>query len=120
MDLKDTWKDVGKGLGFAFRDLGKAVIKSAKTGIDEMNNWANPPKEKLPEPETAETAEIPEGETAKIPEGETVEASETAEIPETADAVDTDSGEKTDDNVAPPKAEERKPRFTHDHIDDDD
>lgn len=118
MDLKDTWKDVGKGLGFAFRDLGKAVIKSAKTGIDEMNNWANPPKEKLPEPETAETAEIPEGETSEV--SETAVSPENAETPETTEAVDTDSGEKTDDNVAPPKAEERKPRFTHDHIDDDD
>lgn len=120
MDLKDTWKDVGKGLGFAFRDLGKAVIKSAKTGIDEMNNWANPPKEKLPEPETAETAEIPEGETAEISESETVEASETAENTETADAVDTENEENAVIDAAPPKVEERKPRFTHDHIDDDD
>lgn len=40
MNLKDTWKDVGKGLGSAFTDLGMAVIKSAKTGIDIVDEWA--------------------------------------------------------------------------------
>lgn len=118
MDLKDTWKDVGKGLGFAFRDLGKAVIKSAKTGIDEVNNWANPPRENLPEGKAPETAEIPEGETSEV--SETAVSPENAETPETADAVDTENEENAVIDAAPPKVEERKPRFTHDHIDDDD
>ncbi len=41
MALKDTWRETGKGLGFAFRDLGKAVIKSAKTGLEQADKWAN-------------------------------------------------------------------------------
>ena len=40
-DLKNTWKEVGKGLGFAFRDLGKAVVSTAKTGVDKVDDWAN-------------------------------------------------------------------------------
>ncbi len=49
MALKDTWKETGKGLGFAFRDLGKAVIKTAKEGIDQADKWAN--QEDYPKPE---------------------------------------------------------------------
>ena len=39
--LKDTWKKTGTGLGHAFRDLGKAVVKTVATGIDKAEEWAN-------------------------------------------------------------------------------
>lgn len=60
MALKDTWKETGKGLGFAFRDLGKAVIKTAKTGIDQADKWANGndnPQQKNDTAADAKTAE---------------------------------------------------------------
>jgi hypothetical protein len=40
-DLKDTWKETGKGIGFAFRDLGKAIIKTGATALNKANEWAN-------------------------------------------------------------------------------
>lgn len=40
-DLKNTWKEAGKGLGHAFRDLGKAVASTAKTGVRKVDEWAN-------------------------------------------------------------------------------
>ncbi|MBQ3527964.1 MAG: hypothetical protein IJA52_05380 [Clostridia bacterium] len=40
-DLKDNWKEAGKGLGHAFRDLGKAAVKTAKVGIKKVDEWAN-------------------------------------------------------------------------------
>lgn len=40
-DLKDNWKDAGKGLGHAFRDLGKAIANTAKTGVRKVDEWAN-------------------------------------------------------------------------------
>lgn len=40
-ELKDSWKETGTGLGHAFRDLGKTVIKSAKTGADKASDWAS-------------------------------------------------------------------------------
>lgn len=39
--LKDSWKETGTGLGHAFRDLGKTVIKSAKTGAEKATDWAS-------------------------------------------------------------------------------
>ena len=39
--LKNTWKDTGKGLGHAFRDLGKAIIKTGATAAKKADNWAN-------------------------------------------------------------------------------
>ena len=41
------WKEPGKGLGFAFRDLGKAIIKSGATAVKKADDWAN--KEDCPE-----------------------------------------------------------------------
>ena len=32
-DLRGKWKETGKGLGFAFRDLGKTIIKSGATSV---------------------------------------------------------------------------------------
>lgn len=41
MSLKDNWKQTGVGLGHAFRDLGKSVVKSVATGVKKVDNWAN-------------------------------------------------------------------------------
>ena len=40
-DLKTTWKETGKGIGFAFRDLGKAIIKTGSTAMKKADEWAN-------------------------------------------------------------------------------
>ena len=43
MALKDTWKETGKGLGHGFRDLGKAIVKTAAYAADKADEWANSP-----------------------------------------------------------------------------
>lgn len=53
-DLKDSWKGAGKGLGHAFRDLGKAFATTAKTGIRKVDEWANDDNDKTPENENTE------------------------------------------------------------------
>ncbi len=47
-DLKDnwkntgsSWKETGKGLGHAFRDLGKSLVKTASTAAQKVDDWAN-------------------------------------------------------------------------------
>lgn len=40
-DLKDTWKETGKGLGYAFRDLGKSLVKTGATALKKADQWAN-------------------------------------------------------------------------------
>lgn len=50
MSLKDTWKETGKGLGHGFRDLGKALVKTAAYAADKADDWAN-----SPEPEEGKT-----------------------------------------------------------------
>lgn len=55
MALKDSWKETGVGLGHAFRDLGKTIIKSVKTGAEKADEWANGDDEsKVKNEETAE------------------------------------------------------------------
>ncbi len=41
MSLRDSWKETGVGLGHAFRDLGKTLVKTVKTGAEKVDNWAN-------------------------------------------------------------------------------
>ena len=41
MSLKDSWKATGTGLGHAFRDLGKTIVKSASTAVNKADEWAN-------------------------------------------------------------------------------
>ena len=53
-DLRGSWKEVGKGLGHAFSDLGKTIVKSAATGVKKVDEWANSESEKK-EPEVVET-----------------------------------------------------------------
>lgn len=40
-DLRDTWKETGKGLGYAFRDLGKSLVKTGATALKKADEWAN-------------------------------------------------------------------------------
>lgn len=44
----------GKGLGHAFRDLGKSIVRSVKTGVDKADDWASSDDAK---PEEAPKAE---------------------------------------------------------------
>ncbi len=54
-DLKDTWKETGVGLGHAFRDLGKSIIKSGAHAVKKADEWANSDeKEEKPEEKTEE------------------------------------------------------------------
>lgn len=45
-DLKGTWKETGTGLGHAFRDLGKTLIKTGATAVKKADKWANGEEEK--------------------------------------------------------------------------
>ncbi|MBR4434816.1 MAG: hypothetical protein IKS90_01820 [Clostridia bacterium] len=36
MSNKENWKDAGKGIGKSFLGLGKALLKTARKGIDEV------------------------------------------------------------------------------------
>ena len=49
MSLRDNWKETGKGLGFAFRDLGKTLVKTASTAVNKADQWANGDDEKKEE-----------------------------------------------------------------------
>lgn len=40
-DLKDSWKETGVGLGHAFRDLGKTLIKTGSNAAKKVDAWAN-------------------------------------------------------------------------------
>ena len=37
--LKEDWKIVGKELGATFEDLGRAVFKTAKLGVQKLEMW---------------------------------------------------------------------------------
>ena len=56
-DLKDSWKETGIGLGHAFRDLGKALIKTGATAAKKVDNWANSEDEQPEEKPTETPAE---------------------------------------------------------------
>lgn len=55
-DLKDSWKETGVGLGHAFRDLGKTLIKTGAKAVKKADEWANSDEEaqETPAEETAE------------------------------------------------------------------
>ncbi len=47
MALKDDWKNTGKGLGGAFKELGLNVVRSVKTGFDKAEEtMSNDPEKK--------------------------------------------------------------------------
>ena len=39
--LKDSWKETGVGLGHAFRDLGKTLVKTGAKAVKKADEWAN-------------------------------------------------------------------------------
>lgn len=41
MSLRDQWKQTGTGLGHAFRDLGKTLVKSATNVARKAESWAD-------------------------------------------------------------------------------
>ncbi|MBQ3146438.1 MAG: hypothetical protein IJB91_01770 [Oscillospiraceae bacterium] len=53
-DLKDSWKETGVGLGHAFRDLGKTLIKTGTKAVKKVDDWASREEEEQEEkkPET--------------------------------------------------------------------
>lgn len=51
MSLKDSWKSTGTGLGHAFRDLGKTLVKTASTAVNKADEWANSDDENQEKPE---------------------------------------------------------------------
>lgn len=61
-DLRSSWKNTGKGLGHAFRDLGKTLVRTAATGVKKVDNWANPEEEKETQNVEAETEKAEESE----------------------------------------------------------
>ena len=38
--LKESWKETGKNLGGAFKQLGKSIVKSGATVVNKANDWA--------------------------------------------------------------------------------
>ncbi len=40
-DLRGTWKETGKSLGHAFKDLGKTLIRTGSTAVKKADEWAN-------------------------------------------------------------------------------
>ena len=55
MALRDEWKETGKGLGHAFRDLGKSIVRSVKTGVDKADDWASNEDKSDESPKAEET-----------------------------------------------------------------
>lgn len=51
MSLRDNWKETGVGLGHAFRDLGKSIVKTMATGAKKVDEWANGEKADESKPE---------------------------------------------------------------------
>ena len=48
-DLKENWKETGKALGYAFRDLGKTLIKTGAFALQKADEWANGDEKKTSE-----------------------------------------------------------------------
>lgn len=40
-DLRGSWKETGIGLGHAFRDLGKTLLKTGANAVKKVDEWAN-------------------------------------------------------------------------------
>lgn len=67
-ELKNDWKNTGVGLGHAFRDLGKSVIKSAKVGADKAEEWAYKDDKPQAETKTAQGNSTPKSDTNALKE----------------------------------------------------
>ena len=55
--LKNSWKETGIGLGHAFRDLGKTLVKTGTQGLRKADEWANGPSQPAPQAENPQPAE---------------------------------------------------------------
>ncbi len=62
-ELKDIWKETGKGLGHAFRDLGKTLLKTGAEAVHKADEWLA--EEERKQAEQAEAAESTEAESAE-------------------------------------------------------
>ena len=62
--LKDDWKETGKDLGGAFKQLGKSIIKSGATVVDKANDWAERDDAKEAARKEAEVKEVQEAKEA--------------------------------------------------------
>jgi len=38
--LKDDWKETGKDLGGAFKQLGKSIVRSGAVVVNKANDWS--------------------------------------------------------------------------------
>ncbi len=65
MSLRDNWKQTGTGLGHAFRDLGKSIVKSATTVARKAENWADS-GEIAPATDTVEAEVVTEAVEAEV------------------------------------------------------
>lgn len=62
-EIKDGWKEAGKGLGNAFKTFGKTFVRSARTVVDKADDNCNKPEEKKEESEVVDVKEINSSET---------------------------------------------------------
>lgn len=56
-NLKESWKETGIGLGHAFRDLGKTLVKTGTYGLKKAEEWANSPSETASQTQNPQPAE---------------------------------------------------------------
>ncbi len=77
MSLRDTWKETGTGLGHAFKDLGKAIVKSASTAAKKADDWAN--GDEKPQETKAEEVKAEEVKAEETKDEEEVKAEEEKE-----------------------------------------
>ena len=62
--LKDDWKETGKDLGGAFKQLGKSIVKSGATVVNKANDWAERDDAKEAAKKEAEVKEAQEAREA--------------------------------------------------------
>ncbi len=46
-NMKDSWKEVGTGLGHAFRDLGKTLLKGGATVVKKVDEMVGEEMDKM-------------------------------------------------------------------------
>lgn len=56
-DLRGSWKETGIGLGHAFRDLGKTLLKTGANAVKKVDEWANSEDEAAAPAEETKTEE---------------------------------------------------------------
>lgn len=78
MGLKDSWKDVGKGIAGTGKSFGKAFIKTMKKGYNKVGEWAATEKEEEKKEEAVET-EVVEAEVVEEEKKEETVETEVAE-----------------------------------------